>query len=139
MKKRERERAKERKREGEGIDLFGGRRVILTELEHASKHSNGAACVVRVPGGCRIAGEGRRRSWSTTERRVRDEIGRPIGRAGGRSAPGKRIRCNRPELSSRASLGRARRGEVDSGYRRRFPRLRIPTLRGIRAHPVAKD
>jgi len=69
------------------------RRVILTELEHASKQSNRAACV---------EGPREAKGFETRCRQSRmcDEIGR--------SAPGKRIRCNRPELSSRArELGAA--------------------------------
>lgn len=68
--------------------------MILTELEHASKQSNRAACVKGTRG---AKGFETRRC---KQDRVYDEIGR--------SAPGKRIRCNRPELSSRArELGAA--------------------------------
>lgn len=47
------------------IDLFGGQRVILTELEHASKHSNGAACVEGSGGSWNQGETGM--SWTTTE------------------------------------------------------------------------
>lgn len=106
------------------------RRVILTELEHASKHSNGAACVERTRG---AKGLGAKRvQGGTDESRVCDEIGRTIGR----SAPGKRIRCNRPELSSRARRSLRRGGRL--GLRDGFL-LRILSRRRGNVRPVAKD
>lgn len=115
-----------------GIDLFGRRDVwLLTELEHASKHSNGAAYAERTKGGKRAGAKGRREGRGD-EGRVCDEIGRAIGR----SAPGKRIRCNRPELSSRARRSLRRGGRL--GLRDGFL-LRILSRRRGNVRPVAKD
>lgn len=105
--------------------------MILTELEHASKHSNGAACVEESQEvGSDAGGE---RCWTTTESRVGVRRDRAADRASGRSAPGKRIRCNRPGLSSRARESSAQAGVTDSGYVQGYP---DPLATGENVHPV---
>jgi len=78
--------------------------VILTELEHASKHSNEAAYVEGMRGAKELGTRGAGR----VVRGLGVRRDRASDRVNGRSAPGKRIRCNRLELSSRArELGAA--------------------------------
>lgn len=105
--------------------------MILTELEHASKHSNGAACV-EGSGGSRNQGA-TRGELDDRGRRVCDETGRPIGRTGG-LLRGKEFDVI--VLSFSRELG-------STGGRIRVTRngflLRILSPQGKNAHLVVKD